>query len=161
MSSPWIFKNIWMGFRVCARRLCFFIQDIFYMCQGTWFWCEWAKGVWMILLMWMATLKTCRGNWGPNLLPATIKTWTTFFSAFHVSSHEKKTDLSNSVQRHSHLDSKKWKNGCHAKKSKWHFSHLCATLAVQPQCRHPLISVQRLELWIPQTTEIGVVKFRM
>ena len=42
-------------------------------------------------------------------------------------------DLSNWMTRHSHMDFKKQKNGCLAKKAKWHFSHLCDPPAVQAQ----------------------------
>ena len=47
-------------------------------------------------------------------------------------------------------------------KCKMNFSHLCAYLAVQAQCSCFMnllpISVQKLEHWIPPTTEI-VVEF--
>ena len=54
-------------------------------------------------------------------------------------------------------------NGYLAQKAKWYFWHLCAHPAVQAQCSCFIIllptSVQRLELWIPETTEISVLKF--
>ena len=72
-----------------------------------------------------------------------------------------KTDLSNLVKHGSHLDTKKQKNGGLAEKGELHFSHF-APLAVQAQqnCFIILspISVPELGLWIPQTTEIGVLK---
>ena len=106
-------------------------------------------------------------DWGPTPQPETGKLWTMFSFVSWVIIWT----LEYSKRR---LICKTWwnvavtwtprnKNSCLAEKAKWHFSHLCAPLEVQAQCSYFIIllpiSVQTLELWIPQTTEIVVLKF--
>ena len=76
--------------------------------------------------------------------------------------NEKKTDLSNLSKHHTgNLDSKELKNCSLAWKIKWYFSHLRAALAVQAKWNGFVIPSPKIDpKRIPQTTEMGVSKFR-